>query len=1046
MKALQSGGMRIAIQQNDRQITYSELLALSRKITGYLKRKELTTQSFVGVFLDDRVSMIVSMIGVINAGCVFVPIDPSLPVARLASICDSLKLQHLIVDKEEDFSVSSECLVRHRFPLIIDDHIDEVDSPEYSADDSVYVYFTSGTTGTPKGIVGKNDSLLQFIKWEVPAFEVDHTSRFSQFISPYFDAFLRDVFTPLLAGGTVCIPPSVDDFFSPEHMIPWIDENKITHIHCVPSLFRMLSRGKISAKDFSALKFVLMSGEKILPAEIKTWYEIFSDKTHLVNLYGPTEATMVRSCYRLKPADSEKVRIPIGKPIPDTQFLVLNRAMKPVGGGIPGNLYILSDYMTKGYLNAIQVEQDRFVNLTVDGVVRRAYNTGDRVRQLPDGNFELLGREDRQIKLNGIRVELDEIEAAILSMPGVKQVVVTDGASFADSGDNGVRYEVDQSLVAFLVKDDMDLDTVEFLQVVDAGLKLKIPQYLIPSSMIPLEEIPLLPNGKINYAALQEVRKSLAVDIIAPIDEVEHQLLDIWHSVLGDKAISTTQSFLAIGGSSLSILRLIGKIYKAFKIRISLSQIFNHLTIQQQAQLIRHASKDDVMTIEKVGVQDFYVLSAAQERIYYNYKLDEKSISYNLPMAWEILGDIQFEKIQMVFRNLIERHEVFRTGFLFVEDNVFQQVVSGSLFTLETIHCADTEPAIEDAIKGFVRPFDLAVPPLIRAGSIKVGEKRNILVVDTHHIVCDGMSQMNLLSEFLKLYNGDSLIPLNIQYKDYAVWEHAFKKTSHYLSHREFWLQQFENGIPKLAFPTSKALDTKSPAELGGNKLCTIDSGCIQAIKQGLADSDVTEFSVLFAVYYLFLSQISGQEDIVIGINTSGRVHDEVMDVIGMFAKTLPIRMRLNPEVTFFEFVKLVHALLTESNSHQIYDLADIAHELKLHNATVSSDLFDAMLVFQNFDELEGSADDVSFVQIPFESNTFKYPLTLFVSIGDGVYQCRFEYAEHIFSKSDMDILVSRFKHLVQKVSQNVCLKVIDCWGVEKDMEAHRENDFTFNF
>jgi len=562
---------KTAIEYGSEKSSYAALLSASNKVTQLLLEKKLTPETIVGIQLSNRVDIISSMIGVMNARCVFVPIDANLPTQRLQQIVDDLQLEYVICSKKEESLVALNTQATLN-PLYFEDIqeqkdvlLQEEDYPTYGEDDSLYIYFTSGSTGKPKGVIGKNKSLSNFIEWEIEEFSIDDSFRFSQFVSPFFDAFLRDVFVPLMAGATICIPTLEEEVLDPKKLISWIDASRINLIHCVPSLFRLINEESLTAENYLNLKYVLLSGEKINPSDLKPWYHLFNDRIQLVNLYGTTEATMISSFYKITPADAEKAKMSIGKGIRNNELRILNKDLKPCKPLIVGDLFIVSDYSSKGYFNAEELTKEKFIVLNSEtGGDEFAYKTGDKARRLINGTLELLGREDRQIKLRGIRISLDEIEQVLLQSELVKNAIVV--LHVEEDKENNIRNEF---LVAFLIAENAAAD---LSGEIDTYLKDSLPEYMMPSKVVVKEEFPLLSNGKIDY---KELRASLNISeatIVAPIDETEHKILEIWQQILGDKPMSTTDKFHEIGGNSLSIMRLIARIFKEYNIRISLNE------------------------------------------------------------------------------------------------------------------------------------------------------------------------------------------------------------------------------------------------------------------------------------------------------------------------------------------------------------------------------------------------------------------------------------------------------------------------------------------
>lgn len=1018
IKSLETNAHRIAVENGDENISYSQLLSAANSITAFLLKQGLEKETVVGVDLQDRYSIICAMIGIMNSRCVFVPIDSKLPEGRLASMMQNLDLRYIITSKDK----SHPGLQQYFLEDILQSKETVQQYPAFDGDDSLYIYFTSGSTGIPKGIIGRNESLLQFLQWEIKAFNIAADARVSQFISPYFDAFLRDVFVPLLAGGTVCLPPAEQDFFTSEKMISWIDERNINIIHCVPSVFRIINSGNLSSSLFKNLQYILMSGERIIPAELVKWYDVFGARIQLVNFYGPTETTMIRTYYKIKPEDATTARIPVGYPIDGTEILIAKENMKRCNTLVPGELYIITRYATKGYLNLPELTSQKFIKINA-GTPNEAiaFRTGDIARTLADGRIDLIGREDRQIKMRGIRIELDEIENRLLQSGYVKSALVM---SHEENGN--------ESLVAFIIK-----EAPNTVNPIEAYLKKHLPDYMLPSAIVEVNEFPLLRTGKINQ---QELLKALADKSIEnPADETEEKILAIWKEILGDKPISVTHNFNRIGGNSLSIMRLIGIIYKEFNVRISLSELFSHLTIRKQAEFVKTAKKDDVLVISPAELKASYNLSSGQERMYFNYELNKKSTMYNLPMAWVIEGTLDKARIEDAFKKLIDRHESLRTGFKIIRGRLQQVVEDKVEFTVEEFN----SPDIDSAIAAFIRPFDLDKAPLVRCAIVR-GMDQNILVADIHHIVCDGVSQSILRNDFSNLYQGADLSPLAIQYKDFAEWEYNFKTTGEYIPHREFWLKSFEGNIPVLQLPTTNA-DIKEISDAGGSVIFKIEEEIVNAITAAIGKQEITTFSTLFAAYFLFLSQLTGQEDIVIGTNTTGRMQEEVKDVVGMFTKTLPIRFRLDHDDSFKEFARSMHEFLVSAYNHEVYDIADIVSELNNRSAAPIGSLYDAMFIYQNFDTNELPAGDVDFSEFRIDNTTAKYPISLFANEGEGAYYFRLEYSALYFTKHDAELLADQFKRLLKTISENVYAQLTEYTG-SVNVAQVTDKDIVFNF
>ena len=1025
-KSLQAHAQSIAIEDKGQQVSYQQLLNKSNQISRFLLSQDLGPEAQVGIVLDDRADLIASMTGIANARAVFVPLDPKMPEARMEGIVSDLDLKMILCSEATALPAAlaaiPACPVEGIFKS---DPAQAIDLPAFAGEDSLYIYFTSGSTGQPKGIIGKNASLLQFLRWETSEFAVKAGDRFSQFISPYFDAFLRDVYAPLLSGGTICVPPAEEDFFTSEKMTAWIDSQQINFIHCVPSLFRVFNQPGLSDTQFASLSHVLMSGEKINPANLQNWYDTFGGRIQLVNFYGTTEATMIRSFYRIQPEDAQAGKIAIGAPIADTELLIANKDMQACKPLIPGDLYIVSDYLSKGYLKRPELNAERFVRLSLDGLERSAFRTGDKARLMPNGKIELIGREDRQVKLRGIRVELDEVEQALNTIKGIKQ-----GLVIKKEADNG-----EENLSAYLLMEEGATLRDEALRT---GLLKRLPEYMLPTEYITLKQFPLLSNGKTDYAALAKIQSRTT--IIAPQNPTEEKVLAIWKEILGDKTISTDDSFIAIGGNSLSIMRLIGRIYKEFKVRITLNQLFKHLSIIAQASFIKQATQDTILQIKPAEPANSYVLSAAQERMHFSQQINPGTLAYNLPVAWELSGDFDLARAEAAVQELIARHESLRTVFTFDGKSYSQEIRDSASLRIEVYETSDEGRAAVQ--ENFVRSFDLTEAPLMRIGLMK-SPSGNILLMDMHHIISDGMTQINLFAEFLKLYLGEELPELGIQYKDYAVWEAAFRNSDYYISMREFWLSRFEGDFSPLELPQNPDYNPEErPASV---TISTLERSVFNDLSERLREQNITEFSLFYSVFQLLLSQLTGQDDITIGINSTGRLQEELAPVTGMFAKTLPVRHKVDYQQSFMDYVATMHKQLVDSNSMQLYDLADIIRDINQDRAQPIKDLIQVMFVYQNFMEEIISTGELSFRPYNLEQEEAKYPLTFFVYEHLGIMEFRLEHQRACLSDEAALQQAEQYTQLIRTIVAKPDLPMSEY--LETGMpEIEAEDSFDFNF
>jgi len=658
---------RTAIEIGQHRLTYGDLQERINLIARHLLHRGVRKQTFVGIFMDDRVGIITAMLGILSAGCVFVPLDSAHPGKRLEQmirvtgirlvICDALHLERLetldgVKQQPMECLLLEELLAPGEFP---GDQL--LPDGTFSPEDKIYIYFTSGTTGEPRAVLGKNKSLLHFIDWEIAAFGIDETFRFSQFTPPGFDVFLRDIFVPLSAGATICIPGSKEIIIDGRQLTAWLDEKAINLSHCVPSLFRLIHTGNNLGKDhFKHLKYVLLAGEKIIPGELKNWYRIFGSRIQLVNVYGPTETTLAKLFYLIHPSDTEREIMPVGKPIKGARVIILDEKMEICDELAAGELYIRTPYRSFGYYNNPQLNKGKFIqnpfNRNPDDII---YKTGDLARLLPDGNIELLGRIDRQVKIRGMRVELEEIESVLVKHPSIKEAVV-------------IKHEMSNHITRLLAgitlgesETNREQKTSVIEQVKD-HLARHLPDYMIPARVSVLETIPRKPNGKVDYNELPALLRYREIEAVPPRDNIEKRVLETWTQVLGAPPPGVTHSFFELGGNSLNMMTLISRIHRDLDVRITLAQAFNNPTIRKQAQLLRDAVEDRYSAVEPAELKEYYPLSPAQKRLYIIQQMDVKSTGYNMPIVVTPGFDINREKLEKTFHTLIRRHESLRTS------------------------------------------------------------------------------------------------------------------------------------------------------------------------------------------------------------------------------------------------------------------------------------------------------------------------------------------------------------------------------------------------
>jgi amino acid adenylation domain-containing protein len=577
-----------AIVQADRSWTYQELASAAQNIARSLQSAGLSIGDAVAVSGDRSFGLIVSMLGVLISGGVLVNIFPTLPVARQQLILATTQAKY--------------CLAAGEIPFIADLRSDQIQIfgvdpdtakittdlsdreilgnlatplPSLPIDTAAYIFFTSGTTGVPKGVLGTHQGLAHFLTWQRETFSVTPADRAAQLTGISFDVVLRDIFLPLTSGATLCLPAVTEDLTAGK-VLPWLERHQITLLHTVPAIIQSWLLNVPAGVSLSQLRQIFFAGEPLTHTLIEHWRETFPLAGEIVNLYGPTETTLAKCYYRV-PAQVRAGVQPVGITLPETQALVLKPDHQLCGIGEAGEIAIRTPFRTKGYINAAAADRSKFViNPDRSAPDDLIYHTGDRGRYLPDGTLEILGRIDGQIKIAGVRIEPGEIAAVLDRHPQIKTAIII------------AREDIpgDKRLVAYYVSTDHQQILVSDLR---GFLSQELPGYMVPSAFVVLAALPLTANGKIDRRALPAPVSDLESNLthLSPRDQFEVQLTKIWERVLGVQPISVTDNFFELGGHSLLAIRLFSEIEQVWGKNLPLATLFQAQTIEKLAILLR---------------------------------------------------------------------------------------------------------------------------------------------------------------------------------------------------------------------------------------------------------------------------------------------------------------------------------------------------------------------------------------------------------------------------------------------------------------------------
>ncbi|WNZ21409.1 amino acid adenylation domain-containing protein [Leptolyngbya sp. NK1-12] len=1037
----------IALVHQEQQLTYGELNTRANQLAYWLhQRIEAESSAPIGVCLDRSPEQIISLLAILKAGAAYLPLDPTYPPERLAWMLEDAQVQ-LVLTRSEMVQRIPELQQRQVFlwdrlgPRFQADSFDDPAVP-VRLDQLAYVIYTSGSTGRPKGVMIPHRALLNYTLAACQKFELTPRDRVLQFASISFDTAAEEIFPTLLAGATLVL--RTEEMLQPENLLQSCCNQQLTILDlptaywhlCIPTFTQALTLSSLP----SSLRLMIIGGEAAALDRILAWQQI---GIRLLNTYGPTETTIVATWWEV-PLQSEPNLVAVGWPIPNGQVYVLDTFLNPVPIGVAGELYIGGAGVAQGYLNQPQLTVEKFLlNPFTDSSTFDAlqspylYRTGDRVRYLPDGNLEFLGRLDHQIKLRGIRVEPGEIEAWLEHHPAVQTAIVT-LQSINQFPDQFPDQSPDQSfsepqLVAYYLPTAVSsTNTLPTPSDLRQFLSHYLPLQIIPAAFVPLETLPLTPSGKVDRMRL--AASPLPTEAIQPdrpsrpTTPTEELLLGIWETVLERSPIGLYDSFFELGGHSLRATQVMSRIRQILQVEIPLRYLFEQPTITALAQTIEQfrAAKTPADTARIVPLVHgtSLPLSYAQQRQWFLAQLEPDSPLYNISSAVRIMGELNPVILQQSFEQILSRHQGLRAGFWTVGGQPVQQIVPLSLEMPcldlselpEQVQTRQVQQLTDRAAK---QPFALDQPPLLRLKLLRLNASNHILLLTLHHIVADGWSLGILVQELAVLYpalqRGEAapLPPLPIQYADFAAWQ----RRQDFAESLAYWKTQLQDA-PVLELPT----DYPRPAVRslrGATHRFQLSPSLTQALHQFSRQMGCTLFMTLLTGFKILLHRYTDSDDIVVGTVIANRNRAELEGLIGFFVNTLALRSNLAGNPSLETVLHQIRATALAAYAHQDLPFEQLVDALQLQRLLSHTPLFQVMFVLQNAPLPEIEIDGLTWTPMPSDSGTAKFDLTLSMQETAGVLDGTLEYSLDLFAAETIERMAGHFQKLLEDIVVN---------------------------
>lgn len=1004
----------VALQYAGQKMSYAELDQRANQLGHYLRKLGVAPEVRVGICVERSLEMVVGLMGILKAGGAYVPLDMSYPSERLTYILQDAQVSVVVTLERfvERLSGYEGTIVR------LDSAKEEIRQQSLGAPTSgvgienlMYVIYTSGSTGEPKGSEVAHRSIPGFI-FGIEYAHFDEGTVFLQHSSVNWDALTLELWPALLKGG--CCVLAQQTVLEPEELRGYVQDG-VNTLWLTATLFSSLV--ETDPGCLKGVREIMTGGESVPVKPVRQVLEQLPG-TQVVNGYGPSECTVFTNCYVVpRNSGGNTGALPIGKPIGDRRVYVLDAWMEPVPIGIGGEIYIGGPSIARGYLKRPELTAERFVpNSFSQHPGDRLYRTGDRARWRADGNLEFLGRVDRQVKLRGFRIELGEIEAALREQAGVAQAAVL------------VREQQgDKRLVAYVVTDES-----KKMEGVREELRKRLPEQMVPSGWVKLDRLPLTSTGKLDWRALPEPGWESGKQYVAPRNEREERLAEIWAQVLRVDRVGVEDNFFDLGGHSLLATQVMSRIRNVLQVEIPLRQLFEAPTIAQLAKALERftethgKSKDEpVRGAPSVGAVP---LSYAQQRLWFVEQL-APGAAYNIPAAVRIRGPFNVATLERSLAEVIRRHASLRTRFAIVEGEarqvIDQQVkIEMPIVELEGFPEEEQEAKVKAlAIEEGRGIFDLSQVPLLRVKLLRLAEQHHVLLMTMHHIISDGWSMGILVQEISVIYaalqeSRPSPLPdLPIQYADYSVWQRRWLQGEVLEKKLNYWRKQL-TGMEPFEVPADHprpAVQTPN----GANFEFLLSVEMTDQIKGIARREGVTLYMFLLAALQTLLYRYTRQTDVVVGSSIAGRTQKETEGLIGFFVNMLVMRGNLAGNPGFTELLQRVKELTLEAYAHQEAPFERLVEEFEPGRELSRTPLFQVAFVLLNAPQTALGLGGTKLEPFSIDNGTAKYDLTLSMGEGDTGIVGVLQYNTDLFERTTVAGMAQRFSLLFKAILEN---------------------------
>ncbi|UPW84182.1 non-ribosomal peptide synthetase [Lysinibacillus sp. Ag94] len=1027
----------IAVTFGDKNITYEELEKKSTCLSKMLKIRGIGRNDVVAIKIERSLDMIIGLMGILKAGGAYLPIDNSMPTDRIHEIIEDSKAKLLLLSgcKESDLAVTNTSILdMKQLNLDVSFELDGSKEGEVKPTDLISVYYTSGSTGKPKGVANNHRGWINRMLWMQNYHNLQPDETVLQKTTLSFDDAAVEIFWPLIVGARVALMKP-EEHKDPHSIIEDAIKYNVSILHFVPSMLKPFI-DLISEEETLKLKnlrAIISSGEALSSSLVKELFKKID--VRLFNSWGATEVSIDSTCYECTSQDGHKNGIvSVGKPINNNYIYVLDKKMKPVPYGVTGDLYIGGIGLANGYLHDLEKTNKSFIKnpYSIDETI---YRTGDQGYLDFDGNLMFTGREDSQVKVRGMRVELGEIENSLKEFDKIKDAVV-----------HFDRSNQKNALVGYVIANSQFENNYLYNY-----LSKKLPDYMIPKYIVYLNAFPINKNGKLDYQALPKPNKENILSpagYVSPSNKTEKDISDIWEEALCIEDVGVESNFFKIGGHSLLGVKIISKINKAFETELRLRDIFETPTIRELASKIDNEIINNKEVIDKDD-NDFQPLSFAQEGIWFLYQLHPENYNYHLPYSLKINGKLNIDLLIDSVTKIIKDNEILRSNFRVNNGKPYTVIKNIEKVDFEVEQFdedCDKESFSKNKINEILfKPFNLETDMPYRFKLLKFSETEYLLLIVFHHIVIDGLSLEYFESELFENYNqlklGNKLTYKKpFSYTEYAREQVRFTDSSIYKKQLDYWKANLSGNLMKTKFP----IDDYNSIHKNHSKQLdfTFSTKSYYNMKEISKQQATSHFTTIVSALNILLHRMNRQNDVIIGTPVIDR-STKWENTIGLFLNTLPLRTYIQNDQTITDVIDNMNKVITEMFVNQDVPFEKIVEEIQPSRTISANPVFDILVNYINYDQNSNELIDLEVERKQLHETKAKFLITFyFIDKGDSL-ELKVVFQSNKIHTTRMLAFVEQLNTLCESLIEQQNNR-IGCIRLN-NISHHYNNNFNYN-